>query len=232
MTRSTSTSTPTRHARGRRRGGAGRGGRRPPAPEGLGLYAGDRLLPADLRLRDSPLHHAAVVGLGRPAGTSSAEPDGLVEIRAVGGTAAGAVHRLDIGEYRIGLAHDGMAQVLRAMPDRPFAILTVGPGGRCRVAPDADAPAGDPPQLDREDLAEPTAWPAGAQLLVGGCLLELALPQRPDAAVQPSEDGAGWDYNRPPRLRPAESATRFTLPSRPPRPPPARCRGSPRSPRW
>lgn len=199
---------------------AGAGGVHRP-PEGLGLYAGDRLLPADLRLRDSPLHHAAVVGLGRPAGTSSAEPDGLVEVRAVGGTAAGAVHRLDIGEYRIGLAHDGMAQVLRAMPDRPFAILTVGPGGRCRVAPDADAPAGDPPQLDREDLAEPTAWPAGAQLLVGGCLLELALPQRPDAAVQPSEDGAGWDYNRPPRLRPAENATRFTLPS-PPASPAAR----------
>ncbi|MGW5117151.1 FtsK/SpoIIIE domain-containing protein [Streptomyces noursei] len=199
---------------------AGAGGVHRP-PEGLGLYAGDRLLPADLRLRDSPLHHAAVVGLGRPAGTSSAEPDGLVEVRAVGGTAAGAVHRLDIGEYRIGLAHDGTAQVLRAMPDRPFAILTVGPGGRCRVAPDAAAPAGDPPQLDREDLAESTAWPAGAQLLVGGCLLELALPQRPDAAVQPSEDGAGWDYNRPPRLRPAENATRFTLPS-PPASPAAR----------
>ncbi|MFE4017344.1 FtsK/SpoIIIE domain-containing protein, partial [Streptomyces sp. NPDC059101] len=199
---------------------AGAGGVHRP-PEGLGLYAGDRLLPADQRLRDSPLHHAAVVGLGRPAGTSSAEPDGLVEVRAVGGTGAGAVHRLDIGEYRIGLAHDGSAQVLRTVPHRPFAVLTVGPGGRCRVAPDAAAPDGDAPQLDREDLAEATAWPAGAQLLVGGCLLELALPQRPDAAVQPSEDGAGWDYNRPPRLRPPETATRFTLPS-PPASPAAR----------
>ncbi|MEW2439086.1 FtsK/SpoIIIE domain-containing protein [Streptomyces caniferus] len=198
---------------------AGAGGVHRP-PEGLGLYAGDQLLPADLRLRDAPLRHAAVVGLGRPAGTASAEPDGLVEIRAVGGAGAGAVHRLDIGSYRIGLAHDGTAQVLRAVPHRPSAVLTVGPGGRCRVAPDASAPDG-PPQLDREDLAGDTAWPAGAQLLVGGCLLELALPQAPDAAVQPSEDGTGWDYNRPPRLRPAATATRFTLPS-PPAPPSAR----------
>ncbi|MFG2140385.1 FtsK/SpoIIIE domain-containing protein [Streptomyces sp. NPDC048650] len=202
---------------------AGAGGVHRP-PEGLGLYTGDRLLPADMRLRDSPLHHAAIVGLGRPAATSSAEPDGLVEVRAVGGAGAGAVHRLDIGEYRIGLAHDGTAQVLRAVPARPFAVLTVGPGGRCRVAPDASAPDGGTVQLDREDLAEATAWPAGAQLALpgsGGVLLELALPQRADAAVQPSEDGTGWDYNRPPRLRPAENATRFTLPS-PPAAPAAR----------
>ncbi|AOP44995.1 cell division protein FtsK [Streptomyces lydicus] len=199
---------------------AGAGGVHRP-PEGLGLYAGDRLLPADMRLRDAPLHHAAIVGLGRPAGTASAEPDGLVEVRAVGGAGAGAVHRLDMGEYRIGLAHGGTAQVLRAVPDRPFAVLAVGPGGRCRIAPDASAPADGTLQLDRVDLAEATAWPAGAQLLVGDCLLELALPQKPDAAVQPSEDGTGWDYNRPPRLRPAGTATRFTLPT-PPAAPAAR----------
>ncbi|RPF33513.1 S-DNA-T family DNA segregation ATPase FtsK/SpoIIIE [Streptomyces sp. TLI_185] len=189
-------------------------------PEGLGLYAGDRLLPADLTLRDAQLHHAAVVGLGRPAGTSSAEPDGLVEVRTVGGTGAGAVRRLGIGEYRIGLANDGTAQVLGTVPDRPFAVLTVGPGGRCRVAPDESADGG-PLQLDREDLAEPTAWAVGEQLLVGGSLLELALPERPDAALQPSEDGAGQDYNRPPRLRPPVNATRFVLPS-PPAAPAAR----------
>ncbi|MEU3740149.1 FtsK/SpoIIIE domain-containing protein [Streptomyces sp. NPDC032198] len=199
---------------------AGAGGVHRP-PEGLGLYADDRLLPADMRLREAPLHHAAIVGLGRPAGTASAEPNGLVELRAVGGPGAGAVHRLDMGEYRIGLGHDGTAQVLRAVPDRPSAVLAIGPGGRCRIQPDAAAPDGSIPQLDREDLTEATAWPVGAQLLVGGCLLELARPQKPDAAVQPSEDGTGWNYNRPPRLRPAENATRFTLPS-PPAPPAAR----------
>ncbi len=191
---------------------AGAGGVHRP-PEGLGLYADDRLLPADLRLRDAPLKHAAIVGLGRPAGAASAEPDGLVEVRAVGGPGAGAVHRLDMGEYRIGLGHDGAAQVLRSVPERPSAVLTVGPGGRCRIAPDAGG--GSAAQLDREDLTEATSWPVGAQLLVGGTLLELALPQKPDAAVQASEDGTGWDYNRPPRLHPAERTTRFTLPSPP-----------------
>ncbi|WP_206323403.1 FtsK/SpoIIIE domain-containing protein [Streptomyces sp. HNM0574] len=196
-----------------------RAGGVPLPPEGSGVYAEGRLLPADMPLRESPLHHSAVVGLGRPAGPPSAEPTGLVEVRAVGGPGAGAVHRLDIGEYRIGLAHDGTPQVLRAAPDRPRALLQVGPGGRCRVAPDGDAPAGEDEsaavQLDREDVGESVGWPAGAQLLVGDCLLELSLPQRPDAAVQASEDGSGWDYNRPPRLRPPETTTRFTLPSPP-----------------
>ncbi|MYT73844.1 MULTISPECIES: FtsK/SpoIIIE domain-containing protein [unclassified Streptomyces] len=199
---------------------AGAGGVPRPAG-GLGLYAGDRLLPADLRLGDAPLHHAAIVGLGRPAGAAAGEPDGLVEIRTVGGTGAGAVHRLDMGEYRIGLGHDGTAQVLRSDPARPLAVVAVSPGGRCRITPDAALPAGAVLQLDREDVTEATAWPPGAQLLAGDSLLELALPQKPDAAVQPSEDGTGWDYNRPPRLRPPGTETRFTLPS-PPAPPAAR----------
>src|SRR5213079_1827668 len=101
---------------------AGAGGVHRP-PEGLGLYADDRLLPGDLRLRDAPLQHASIVGLGRPAGIAATEPDGLVEVRAVGGPGAGAVHRIDMGEYRIGLGQDGSAQVLRAVPDLPSAVL-------------------------------------------------------------------------------------------------------------
>ncbi|MDI3405750.1 FtsK/SpoIIIE domain-containing protein [Streptomyces cavernicola] len=193
----------------------------PLPPDGAGLYAEGRLLPSDLLLRDAPLHHAAVVGLGRPAGERSAEPAGLVEVRAVGGPGAGAVHRLDIGEYRVGLAQDGTPRVQRQAPYQAYATLQVGPRGRCTVAPDAPGgtqPSVKPPQLDREDVTEEVAWAVGAQLLVGGALLELSLPQSPDAALEPSEDGTGRDYNRPPRLRPAETSTRFTLPT-PPTPP-------------
>ncbi|MCZ1008958.1 FtsK/SpoIIIE domain-containing protein [Streptomyces lydicus] len=90
------------------------------------------------------------------------------------------------------------------------------------MAPDASAaPDAGPRNWTAKSLPGPPPGRAGAQLLVGGCLLELALPQRPDAAVQLSEDGTGWDYNRPPRLRPAQNATRFTLPS-PPATPAAR----------
>ena len=53
---------------------------------------------------------------------------------------------------------------------------------------------------------------------MGGTLLGLARYERPDAALHVSEDGAGVDFNRPPRLLPPERATRFQLPRPPTRP--------------
>ncbi|MGP4114450.1 FtsK/SpoIIIE domain-containing protein [Streptomyces sp. 4N509B] len=186
------------------------------------LYVEGTPVPEDATLRESPLRDAAVVGLGRPAGEAPVEPRGLVEVRTVSGPGAGAVHRLDIGEYRIGLSNDGLPQVGRYMPDRPQARLTVGPGGRCTVTPHQlrgtqEEQAGAAPRLslDRTDVDAEAPWPFGAELLVGDCLLELVRPDAPDAALQPSEDGTGWDYNRPPRLLPPTPQTRFTLPSPP-----------------
>ncbi|MEV0323605.1 FtsK/SpoIIIE domain-containing protein [Streptomyces sp. NPDC050658] len=56
-------------------------------------------------------------------------------------------------------------------------------------------------------------WPLGAQIAVGNTLLELDRYAPPNAALKWSEDGAGLDYNRPPRLRPPERQTKFRLPS-------------------
>ncbi|MFI1393698.1 FtsK/SpoIIIE domain-containing protein [Streptomyces sp. NPDC020681] len=166
-------------------------------------------------LQDSPLRDAAVVHLARPQRGLAKEPDGLVEVRVVGGTGAGTVHRLDMGEYEIGTASDGTVRVGRSRPANRAARLRVGPGGRCTLLAHL---GGSPLELDREDIDGDTPWPAGAQLSLGapgGSLLELVLPQRPDAAVQPSEDGGGLDYNRPPRLLPPKPETRFRLPSPP-----------------
>ncbi|MGW6531025.1 FtsK/SpoIIIE domain-containing protein [Streptomyces venezuelae] len=58
-------------------------------------------------------------------------------------------------------------------------------------------------------------WPLGAQIGVGNTLLELVRYTPPNAALKWSEDGAGLDYNRPPRLRPPERQTAFRLPSPP-----------------
>ncbi|AZM54780.1 cell division protein FtsK [Streptomyces sp. WAC 01529] len=58
-------------------------------------------------------------------------------------------------------------------------------------------------------------WPLGAQIALGNTLLELARYTPPNAALKWSEDGAGLDYNRPPRLRPPERQTTFRLPSPP-----------------
>ncbi len=175
------------------------------------LFVEGAAVPDETPLGDSPLRDAVVVGLGRPTGQRAKEPSGLVEVRTVGGPGAGAVHRLDIGEYHIGLSGDGLPQVRRDRPDRPYALLTVAPGGRCTVTP--SAPVGEsPPSLDRSVVDERTSWPFGAELRIGDCLLELVSAQPPDAALQPSEDGSGWDYNRPPRLQPPAPQTRFTLP--------------------
>lgn len=186
--------------------------------DGSGLHFEGAELPPEMSLRESPLRDGAVIGLGRSVSAPAAEPRGLVEIRAVGGPGAGAVHRLDIGEYRIGLAVDGTPHIVRPGPGRPALALRVGPGGRCRLVPPSPADSSSVLQIDREDVDGEQDWPTGAQLRIGDCLLELLAPERPDAALQPSEDGAGWDYNRPPRLLPPKPETRFTLPS-PPTPP-------------
>ncbi|MFC8129017.1 FtsK/SpoIIIE domain-containing protein [Streptomyces sp. NPDC057302] len=62
----------------------------------------------------------------------------------------------------------------------------------------------------RRDSGE---WPLGAQIAVGNTLLELVRYAPPNAALKWSEDGAGLDYNRPPRLRPPERQTTFRLPA-------------------
>ncbi|MCF3123815.1 cell division protein FtsK [Streptomyces arenae] len=58
-------------------------------------------------------------------------------------------------------------------------------------------------------------WPLGAQVAVGNTLFELVRYAPPNAALKWSEDGAGLDYNRPPRLRPPERQTTFRLPTPP-----------------
>jgi S-DNA-T family DNA segregation ATPase FtsK/SpoIIIE len=172
--------------------------------------------PLDPRLTvaDSPLRQGAVLGLDRPVTAVGSEPRGLVEVRGVGGADAGAVHRLDFGEHLLGSATT--CRVRMSDPSGPpvSARLRVSPDGRCVVTP----ASGVAIQLDRQELTEEAEWPAGAQLVVGASLLELRRPERPDAALQVSEDRVGLDYNRPPRLLPAPRTTRFTLPSPPPKP--------------
>ena len=69
--------------------------------------------------------------------------------------------------------------------------------------------------LDRDPLTAPAAWRPGQQLAIGNSLLGLASYEPPDAALRPSPDGSGIDFNRPPRLLPPERLTRFQLPAPP-----------------
>ncbi|MEV4880123.1 FtsK/SpoIIIE domain-containing protein [Streptomyces cyaneofuscatus] len=209
---------------GTRTGSGGGPGSAPGSPPSVRVDG--FLVAPETTLQESPLRDAAVVRLGHRARMAAQEPGGLVEVRVVSGTGAGSVHRLDIGEYHIGLTPGGVPQVERSATAAGPAGLRVGPGGRCTLLPYDDASAGKPSphersaavspvRLDREDVTEERAWPVGGQLAVGGSLLELALTERPDAAVQPSDDGGGLDYNRPPRLLPPKPGANFRLPSPP-----------------
>ncbi|QCX78416.1 ESX-1 secretion system protein EccCa1 [Streptomyces sp. YIM 121038] len=189
-----------------------------PTPDGAPvLYVDGYAVDPGATVVTSPLREGAVVSLHDPAGCVPGEPTGLVELRVVGGPAAGAVHRLGIGRYDIG---SGPAAYVR-VDDPELAAraltLSVATDGTCRLVVRGGEEGGGEVTLDGAKFtgAEDGAWPLGSQLAAGNTLFELVRYAPPDAALKWSEDGAGLDYNRPPRLRPPERQTTFRLPSPP-----------------
>ncbi|WDV53683.1 FtsK/SpoIIIE domain-containing protein [Streptomyces coeruleorubidus] len=193
----------------------------------------------------SPLRDGAVVSLQDPSGCLPGEPTGLVELRVVGGPAAGFVHRLGVGRYDIGSGAASYVRIDDPEVDARALTLSVATDGTCQVAVHTDQ---EHVTLDGKSLAEdekedqgekkktsekksgkkkdqgnkrdekkggPTDWPLGAQIGIGNTLLELTRYTPPNAALKWSDDGIGLDYNRPPRLRPPERQTNFRLPSPP-----------------
>ncbi|MGH3799083.1 MAG: FtsK/SpoIIIE domain-containing protein, partial [Pseudonocardiaceae bacterium] len=182
-----------------------------PGAQAATLYVEGTAVNPRVSLSASPVRDGALVSLDDPAGCLPPEPAGLVEIRVVSGPDAGGVFRLDPGVVHLG--GDSGAAVPVEDPSLPPAAVTVevDADGTVAVTPKTDLPT----WLDGERLTGPAPWPVGGQLAVGWTVLELAAPAPPDAAVQPSEDGAGLDYNRPPRLRPPARPTRFRMPPPP-----------------
>jgi S-DNA-T family DNA segregation ATPase FtsK/SpoIIIE len=160
----------------------------------------------------SPLRDGAVVSLQDPSGCLPGEPAGLVELRVVGGPAAGFVHRLGVGRYDIGSGPASYIRIDDPEVEARALTLSVASDGTCTLAVHVEGE--DAVRLDGEPV-DGDAWPLGAQVSVGNTLLQLARYSPPDAALKWSDDGIGLDYNRPPRLRPAERQTKFRLPSPP-----------------
>ena len=134
--------------------------------------------------------------------TLAEEPGGIVEIRVVGGPAAGSVHRLSLGVHTIGSDPacavsvpdpllPGEAAVVRLTPD----AITVEP------APGAATGTQHAPRLDRDPLKDAEPWPEHALLTCGATVLTLKAVEPPDAHLDAQPDG-GLAYNRPPRFRP------------------------------
>ncbi|MFJ3772085.1 FtsK/SpoIIIE domain-containing protein [Streptomyces sp. NPDC090075] len=193
---------------GRRlRGGA------PDAPPAL-FHSGTEL-PSDQPVGSSGLRAGSLLSLDAPVAVPGREPDGVVEVRAVGGTDAGAVFRLPPGDYEIGAGHACRVRLTAEGLAGTAAHLKVVADGTVTVR---SAP-GERMLLDDTAVPDWTDWPAGGVLKAGPTLLELTAPTFPDAALVPSEDGVGLDYNRPPRLLPPPVRNRFKLPVPPGKPP-------------
>ncbi|MFD8721868.1 FtsK/SpoIIIE domain-containing protein [Streptomyces sp. NPDC059629] len=158
----------------------------------------------------SPLRDGVVVSLHDPAGCLLGEPTGVVEFRVAGGPAAGAVHRLGVGRYDIGTGAASHIRVEDPELAARAATLTIAIDGTCKVQVH-----GEGARLDGEEFKGDGDWPLGSQLALGNTLFEIAAYSPPNAALKWSDDGAGLDYNRPPRLRPAERQTHFSLPNPP-----------------
>jgi DNA segregation ATPase FtsK/SpoIIIE, S-DNA-T family len=177
----------------------------------MALYVDGQLIDPLLSVAESPLRPGCVVSLADASGCLPPESAGVAEIRVVSGPAAGAIHRLPPGTAEVGSGRQALAWI--PDPDVPASALrlTVGRTGECRVAPVEEMEA----SLESERLTAQAPWLPGQQLTIGGSLLELAICQPPDAALHPSEDGAGQDFNRPPRLPAPVGETKLKIPDAP-----------------
>lgn len=73
-------------------------------------------------------------------------------------------------------------------------------------------------RLERRPLIDGTVWEPGAVLGIGDILLEHVPVTTADASLSPADASPELDYNRPPRLHPAERVREFKLPTEPRRP--------------
>ncbi|ADG87418.1 FtsK/SpoIIIE domain-containing protein [Thermobispora bispora] len=189
------------------------------APEASGLWLeGRRLDPG-----------AAVFGLLRDGdriatdpraadATVTEEPDGLAELRVIGGPGAGAVHRLGLGSYSLGA--DPACAITVPDPLLPAAAAVV------RLTPAAvtvePAPGGEPVALlDGEPVTAAVPWPEGAVLTCGASAFAVGPVEPPDAHLDPLP-GGGLAYHRPPRLARPAGERRIVVPAEPGRPEGAR----------
>ncbi|WP_328594835.1 FtsK/SpoIIIE domain-containing protein [Actinomadura macrotermitis] len=175
----------------------------------------DPQAPAAKELRDGAL---VAVDRGAAAATVLGEPSGLVEIRAVGGPAAGPVHRLSLGSTTLGSG----SQVDITLDDPAVPEVAL----RVTVAPEGvqvETATGTAATLDGDPLEGPVPWPPGALLAIGSGVLTLAPSTAPDTHLEPLP-GGGLAFNRPPRLRPARRDRRLEVPKRPVRDPKERLR--------
>lgn len=186
------------------------------------LWMDGRMLdPQALAVRE--LRDGAVVAVERrgAAATVLTEPTGLVEVRVVGGPAAGPVHRLGLGTSTIGSGRD--VNVTLDDPSVPARSLRLTVGRDTVQVEASTLTMRGSAALGGTPLGAKTTWPAGALLTVGDSVLALAPSTAPDTHLEPLPEG-GLAFNRPPRLHPAHRVRTLEVPKRPERNPRERLR--------
>jgi DNA segregation ATPase FtsK/SpoIIIE, S-DNA-T family len=177
------------------------------------LYLDGGRLDPDEPLGATPLRDGAVLGVGAPAGDGGRAPAGPVQVHGASGADAGRTWRLPLGEHDVGRDERCAVRLGDERVPGVAATLLVCPDGSVRVRPVAPGVVLQGAELNTERI-----WPSEQFLQVGGSLLAVGAPARPDGAVRPCEGGIGLDFNRPPRILPVLRQTRFRLPTPPPEP--------------
>ena len=207
------------------------------AEPGTELYQGSRRFDPEATLAEAGLYEGAEVSFTRQS-AADAPPPPLLELRAVSGRGAGAIHRLVAGRHAVGSAEHCAIAVPQAPPVAAEIIVTpdasisvvlhegasvvaVVPPPPAEVKQVAGEPAVPIPEPEQVEQAAPVGgpgaltWAADADLLVGDTLLRWVEPSPPDSSVQPTEDGVGLDFNRPPRIIEPVPTRRHRIPRRP-----------------
>jgi len=179
---------------------------------GAEVWIAGRPVGPSLSMTVSPIREGAVVGLGGPVGLGVHDPDvgGVAEVRVVGGPDAGRVHRLPLGEFVLGAAHDAEAYVADGSVAARQARLQVTPE-EVRWTPYEGA---TPATVEGKALTDSRVLKPGQVVAVGTSRFTVVPAEAPDAALVPSEDG-GLAYNRPPRLPPAPASVTVEMPAEP-----------------
>ncbi|NUP53193.1 MAG: hypothetical protein HOW97_38610 [Catenulispora sp.] len=203
---------------------------------GTELYQGSRRFDPEATLAEAGLYEGANLSFAaRPA--VPAEPPPLLELHAVSGLGAGAVHPLAAGRHTVGSADHcaipvpGAAPLAAEITVNPDGVVSVSLGDGASLIAVAAPESAPPPKRRRGEpvVPEPAAvpappagvpgsrlWPADADLLVRDTVLRWVQPApADDSSVQPTEDGVGLDFNRPPRMVEPVPQRKHRIPARP-----------------
>ncbi len=187
------------------------GGVHPSFVRGIAAWVDGHEVKGEQSLREAGVMPGSVVSFHEPAGEQIRDlPGGVAEVRVVGGPGAGRVHRMVLGETLVGCGAPGLSLPDLRLPADALRLETAIDGSvTVRAAAGLEATIGDTP------VDGSTPWPLGSYLVAGDTVLQLRTPVDQYAQVEPAEDHAGLDLNRPPRLLPPARERSFSLPRMP-----------------